>query len=59
MDGDGTISMDDFRYMLDLHKLPSLAQFGAGGGAGGGPSVASMPSRDRSEMKGNNGDIDR
>jgi hypothetical protein len=28
VDGDGSISMEDFRYMLDLHKLPSLAQFG-------------------------------
>lgn len=26
MDGDGIISMDDFRYMLDLHRVTNLVQ---------------------------------
>jgi hypothetical protein len=59
VDGDGSISMEDFRYMLDLHKLPSLAQFGqspslaspltSAGSSSAPPLVTSSPSRDRAD----------
>ncbi|CAE7488944.1 unnamed protein product, partial [Symbiodinium microadriaticum] len=29
VDGDGLISMDDFRYMLDVHRVTNLVQVGA------------------------------
>jgi hypothetical protein len=45
VDGDGSISMEDFRYMLDLHKLPSLAQFGQS------PSLARLSAHLRRVLK--------
>jgi hypothetical protein len=74
VDGDGVISMEDFRYMLDLQKLPTLAQFGptrllspalttssSSVGSASAPPLTSSSSRDKGDVKerGNNGDVDR
>jgi hypothetical protein len=73
VDGDGVISMEDFRYMLDLHKLPTLSQFGKTPlhfhqppitslvGSSSAPPMTSSSSRDRGDVKerGNNGEVDR